>query len=233
VEYQAGGGGGGSGLVQCQILNEAGDAWINGPFARHVRGSQGQDLLQRATTYDSLVQLRHDGIEIDPRQIRVLTSSDVVDISDRSARDLGHLDVDNFPSDYPLPSTQVSDLKNVTVVSALPVGDNNIGNVNVVSLESAVAASNSVTAGNNTSGLIVPINNDWRTLVQFRATLGGAGEIYLDASPDGINYFNLWSKSLSGAGSYCDWDFCAFPYFRVRVPTTGIDIAIDTRAVKS
>jgi len=241
--YTAGGGAGG-GLVQVQIRNEADDAWINEPYARdvldranrllgRVYGSQGQQILQRATTYDLIVQLRHNGAEIDPRQIRALTSSDVVDVSDRSARDLGHLDVDNFPSDYPLPSTQVSDLKNVTVVSALPAGDDNIGDVDVVSLESAVAASDAVVAVNNTSGLTVSMNNNWRTLVQFRATLGGAGEIHLDASPDGVNYFNLWSKSLSEAGSYCDWDFCAFPYFRVRVPTTGIDIAIDIRAVKS
>jgi len=97
VEYQAGGGGG-SGLVQCQILNEAGDAWINEPFARRVQGSQGQDLLQRAATYDILVQLRHDGTEIDPRQIRALTSSDVVDVSDRSARDLGKVDVVTMPN---------------------------------------------------------------------------------------------------------------------------------------
>jgi hypothetical protein len=140
VEYQAGGGGGGSGLVQCQILNEVGDAWINEPFARRVQGSQGQDLLQRAATYDMLVQLRHAGTEIDPRQIRALTSSDVVDVSDRSARDLGHLDIDNFPSEYPLPSTQVSDLKNVTVVSALPAGNNNIGDIDVVSMPNVVQA---------------------------------------------------------------------------------------------
>jgi len=41
-------------------------------------GSQAQSLLQRATTYDLLVQLRNAGSEIDPRQIRALTSSDVV-----------------------------------------------------------------------------------------------------------------------------------------------------------
>lgn len=35
-----------------------------------VYGSQGQQLLQRATTYDLLVQLRHQGTEIDPRLIQ-------------------------------------------------------------------------------------------------------------------------------------------------------------------
>ena len=192
-----------------------------------VYGSQGQQLKQRASTHELMVQLVHQGVEYQAGggggsglvQCQIRNEGDDAWINESFAR--------------PLPSTQVSDLKNVTVVSALPAGDNKIGNIDVVSLESAVTASDSVIAVDNTSGLTVSINNNWRTLVQFRATLGGAGEIYLDASPDGVNYFNLWSKSLSEAGSYCDWDFCAFPYFRVRVPTTGIDIAIDVRAVKS
>jgi len=128
TSFYAAGGGAGGGLVQCQIRNEANTDWINEPYARdvldradrllgRVYGSQGQQLLQRATTYDLIVQLRHAEAEIDPRQIRALTPSDVVDISDRAARDLGHLDIDNFPSNFPLPSTQVSDLKNITDIT--------------------------------------------------------------------------------------------------------------------
>jgi len=93
-------------------------------------------------------------------------------------------------------------------------------------------ASGSVAAGANDEGLKVQINNDYRQLVQFRATLGAAGEIRLEASHNGTDWFLLWSKTLAEAGSYCDWDFCAFPYFRVNVPTIGIDIAIDIRAVR-
>ena len=52
-------------------------------------GSQTQALLQRALTYDLLVQLSHQGSEYDARQIRALTSSDVVDIVDKAARLLG------------------------------------------------------------------------------------------------------------------------------------------------
>jgi len=99
TEYQAGGGAGG--LVQCQIRNAADDAWVNEPYARDVSdratrllgiiyGDVGQ-LLQRPTTKDLLIQLRHAGTEIDPRQIRALTSSDVVDISDRATRALGNI----------------------------------------------------------------------------------------------------------------------------------------------
>lgn len=43
-----------------------------------VYGSQAQQILQRATTYDLIVQLRHNGVEIDPRNIRALTSSDII-----------------------------------------------------------------------------------------------------------------------------------------------------------
>jgi len=93
-------------------------------------------------------------------------------------------------------------------------------------------ASGSILAAENTAGLQVSLNNDYRQLVQFRATLGAAGEIRLEASHNGADWFLLWSKTLDEADSYCDWDFCAFPYFRVNVPTTGIDIAIDLRAVR-
>jgi len=43
-----------------------------------VYGSQAQQLLQRASTYDLIVQLRNAGVEIDPRSIRSLISGDVV-----------------------------------------------------------------------------------------------------------------------------------------------------------
>jgi len=43
-----------------------------------IYGSQAQQLLQRATTYDLLVQLRHNGAEINPQTIRALTSSDII-----------------------------------------------------------------------------------------------------------------------------------------------------------
>jgi len=45
-----------------------------------VYGSQGQQLLQRATTYDLIAQLRHEGVEIDPRAIRALTNSDAISV---------------------------------------------------------------------------------------------------------------------------------------------------------
>jgi len=95
----------------------------------------------------------------------------------------------------------------------------------------AVEEYSGVTAAANTEGLTCSVNNDYRQLVQFRATLGAAGEVRLEASHNGTEWFTLWVKTLDEAGSYCDWDFIAFPYFRVYVPTTGIDIEVNVRAV--
>jgi len=99
-------------------------------------------------------------------------------------------------------------------------------------VKDVVENSGSIIAAENTAGLQVNLNNDYRQLVQFRATLGAAGEVRLEASHNGTDWFTLWTKTLDEAGSYCDWDLCGFPYFRVNVPTTGIDINIDIRAVR-
>jgi len=104
--------------------------------------------------------------------------------------------------------------------------------ITMVPIVETIENSDSISAADNTAGLQVALHNDYRQLVQFRATLGAAGEIRLEASHNGADWFLLWPKTLDEAGSYCDWDLCAFPYFRVNVPTTGIDIAIDLRAVR-
>jgi len=61
-----------------------------------VYGSLGQ-LLQRTSTLDLLVQLRNAGVEIDPRQIRLLTSADVISAVQSGAWSVG---VTNLPTDY-------------------------------------------------------------------------------------------------------------------------------------
>jgi hypothetical protein len=71
-------------IIMAQVLNEdPASGWkkilLDGDPITAL-GSQGQALLQRATTYDLIVQLRNAGDEIDPRQIRALTSSDVVTV---------------------------------------------------------------------------------------------------------------------------------------------------------
>ncbi len=81
-----------------------------------IYGSQGQQLKQSATNFNTVVELAVGSGLVDPRQIRALTSSDVVDISDRSARLLGHVTVDNaslavtgtfWQATQPMSSTQL------------------------------------------------------------------------------------------------------------------------------
>jgi len=105
--------------------------------------------------------------------------------------------------------------------------------IRVAELKDRVATSGSIAAADNTAGLTISLNNDWRTLVQFAVIVGGAAEIHMQASPDNTNWFTLWTKSLTAAGNYCDWDFVGFPYFRINVPTAGIDIDIWIQAVKA
>ena len=54
-------------------------------FTRHlgiVCGESGEPLQQCIDTYDLLVQLRSNGVEIDPRDIRALISTDVIGVVD-------------------------------------------------------------------------------------------------------------------------------------------------------
>lgn len=88
--------------VQAVIVGPPGAVDVTDRAARLlgiVYGSQGAQLLQRAATFDTLVQLRSAGVEIDPRAIRALTVADQIsvqpiagatwDVSDRAARLLG------------------------------------------------------------------------------------------------------------------------------------------------
>jgi hypothetical protein len=52
-----------------------------------VYGDQGV-LTQRATSLDLYAQLRHAGVEIDPRAIRALTSSDIITVVQATAANL-------------------------------------------------------------------------------------------------------------------------------------------------
>jgi len=133
-------------------------------------------------------------------------------------------EITNWPAEYPLPDTQVTSLKTVSV-------DNFPANYPLPDTQAQgdpLETSGEWTA--TTAETTLSLNNDFRTLIQFAVSTSAAADVYLEASPDNINWFILWSKL--DVTSYCDWDFIAFPYFRVRIPTTGIDIKIWIRAVK-
>lgn len=84
-------------------------------------GSQGQQLKQTATNFNLAVESFVAGSAIDPRSIRVLTSSDVVDISDRSARLLGHVTVDN--ASIAVTGTFWQSTQPVSIAAALDISD--------------------------------------------------------------------------------------------------------------
>ena len=92
--------------------------------------------------------------------------------------------------------------------------------------------SGEIAAAENTSGYTLTLNKGYAQLVQFMVYVGGAAEIHIMTSPDDANYATLWTKSMTSAGWYTDWDFNAFPYFAVSVPTTDIDVKIWIRAVQ-
>jgi len=95
-----------------------------------------------------------------------------------------------------------------------------------------VETSGEIAAADNTSGYSLKLNKGYAQLVQFMVYVGGAAEIYINTSPNDVNYATLWTKSMTSAGWYTDWDFNAFPYFQISVPTTGIDVKIWIRAVQ-
>jgi len=87
-----------------------------------IYGSAGQLMQQDPTTYDMLVQLRHEGVKIDPRNIRTLTSSDQVTIAsmprvEQRSHYLFTTDtLVNFAASLPLPAqSETARLEQTTV----------------------------------------------------------------------------------------------------------------------
>jgi len=90
-----GGGGGGGGVVQQGARDATAQNWFTDPSDRAARlvgvvyGSQAQQVKQTATNFNLQVEIAVGGTLVDPRSIRTLTSSDVVDVADRAARLVG------------------------------------------------------------------------------------------------------------------------------------------------
>jgi len=93
-------------------------------------------------------------------------------------------------------------------------------------------AEGSITAAANTEGFGVSLHNDFRTLCHFFVVLGAAGTIEVQSSMDGTTWHTMWTKTLTAAGTFNDWEFVGHPYFRIWVPTTGIAIEIGIRAIR-
>jgi hypothetical protein len=103
-----------------------------GRLVGKVYGSQDV-LQQRATTKELIVQIQYQGAEINPTLIRALTSADVVDISDKIARELGLVGLKAG-------TNNIGDV-DVLTLPALPAGTNVIGHVIVDTLPTVTLAS--------------------------------------------------------------------------------------------
>jgi len=168
--YVANGGSGGE-LSQIQVRNTA-NVWTDVGYAPEnlqvpvqvenavdvidkadrllgrILGSQGQQLKQRVSSHELIVQLAHAGAEVDPRQIRNLTVADVVTVDNQVLRDAdGHGQTDVLtcadPSNLDVAlSTRLrkedlnldadKDLQvDVITLPSLPSGANEIGKVQI------------------------------------------------------------------------------------------------------
>lgn len=115
-----------------------------------VYGSQGQQLQQSTANFNLLTELRTGATAYDARQIRLLTSSDVV-----SSAQSGTWNINALASiTNPIAATQsgvwtVSGSGTFTVggtvsINAIPAGANNIGDVDVLTLPVLPAGNNNI-----------------------------------------------------------------------------------------
>ena len=90
-----------------------------------------------------------------------------------------------------------------------------------------VYASGSISASDNTAGFSVTLNKGHRRYVDVYFKLGGAGDLIIEVSVDGSNWRVYHSESFSAATENIYSFETAYPYVRVRTPTTGIDVIFE------
>lgn len=154
-----------------------------------------------------------EGTDIDPRQIRALTASDIVTLANQIARDadghgqvdiltmpslpagantIGNVGVNNFPAEYPLPSSQVADLKNVSATKSGTWNIDNLLNPHPVAVSrqgSITSVSVSLTAA-GTSTVYTPTTGKAAKVIGFY--------IYCDADVIWEMRFTTSGKVIAG-----------------------------------
>jgi hypothetical protein len=121
---------------------------------RLILGSETQQLKQRATTYELLVQLALSGVEIDPRAIRALTASDVV-----SAVKSGTWNIDNLLNPHPVSLASIPNPTNLDIAISLLARETTLGTVHghVDSIDGKITACNT---GSVTIGAALPAGSN-------------------------------------------------------------------------
>jgi hypothetical protein len=90
-----------------------------------------------------------------------------------------------------------------------------------------------IAATENTSGFEVVLEKSGRPIVNIYFRLGGAGELYVEVSTDGAKWRKLFYEDFGpGAEDILTFDKIAYPYVRVRTPTTGIDVEFEVVATR-
>jgi len=94
-----------------------------------------------------------------------------------------------------------------------------------------VSSYGSITATENTAGFMVVLEKGGRPNINIYYSLGGAGDVFIEVSRDGATWRVLKMVSLAAAGSGVEVvGGVAYPYVRVRTPTTGIDVEFEVVA---
>jgi len=94
-----------------------------------------------------------------------------------------------------------------------------------------VSTHGSIAATENTAGFEVTLEKGGRPNVNVYYSLGGAGEVYIEVSRDGATWRTLKTISLTTAGSGIEVIAgIAYPYVKVRTPTTGISVEFEVVA---
>lgn len=145
-----------------------------------VYGSQSQQLLQRASTYDLLVQLRHAGAEIDPRDIRTITEA--LDISDRAARDLGKVDIAAFDVELPAGTQKIGSVD----ISTLP--QKGIPNRFYGTASAELVAAGGAGYKHKVYGLLIVNESDEITRLRYG---GASGTVFAVLPSKGVMAMNL------------------------------------------
>ena len=91
-----------------------------------------------------------------------------------------------------------------------------------------ISSYGSITAEDNTDGFEVVLNKGGRPNVNIYFSLGGAGELFIEISRNGVNWRTLHHYSFTDAVSDVIVDTgITYPYIKARTPTTGIDVEFE------
>jgi len=120
---------------------------------------------------------------------------------------------------------------NVGVIIAEPVDEYGRVRTSVEDAFRPVGDRVALPAAQNTYGASVSILSGGRPNVNVYYSLGGAGTIYVEVSLDGSKWRVLDTITLTAAGSGLKtYAGVAYPYVRVRTPTTGVDVELEVVA---